>query len=216
MQHTTRNKFLAAVAAGAITCGGAVATAAVSNADSGSPSGAGSGSTSTATTPTSPGGTGTPTGSSTEHPPLPHVTVTPFVTFPGNGQGQVNYRIDGEVLAGPGNVIDYVEADVDVDGKHIPAAHPLPIGPNAPLRPIHVTHRNPFVVDLAPGKHTVTVRLAFYIASGKFTSVTATKTFTVGAGSNPTTSPTTQPSSPGDSVEPPTPSPRTTQLGVTG
>lgn len=227
MQHTTRNKFLVAVAAGVITCGGAVATATASNADPSSPAGTSSTSTSTATgaptdpatTPSSPSGSESSTGSSTTtHPPLPHVTVKPFVTLQGNGKGQVSYRIDGEILAGPGNVIDYVEADIEVDGEHIPSAHPLPIGPDAPLRPIHQTHRNPFLVDLAPGKHTVQVRLAYYYEAGKFTTVTATRTFTVSSGTTPTTAPSTRPSDPGGdaSGEPPTPSPKTTDLGVTG
>lgn len=240
MQHTTRNKFLVAVAAGVITCGGALATATASNADPGASAGASGSATSatgapTTTTTTAPSGdpTSAPTGPSSTVtstapsgeptvPANPKVDVTPTLTTTDNGIFHVaGFRVDGEIFANPtGRAIDYTANEIYVDGEIVTHHDGDRFGAytGAAPRALHATYTGYFSLDLSPGKHTVTVE--FYYPDGfqQTAHLTATKTFTVGSATSPTTAPT-QPSNttaPGGSGEPPTPSPKTTRLGVTG
>jgi hypothetical protein len=220
MQHTTRNKFIVAVAAGALTCGGAIATATVSNADQGAPTGSsssasGTPSTDPTTDPTNPSTTTTSTSpsSGTTSPSVAHVTVVPTLQVGVHGLAAPGFRIDGVIYAGD-DPIQYTSHEIYLDGKLVNSGDRAVDDPAASLRSIHTSFdpllRHPLPVS--PGAHVVKVHLWYATGPGENDDkeVTVSRTFQVGPKDSPSSSPTTQPG------EPPTPSPKTTQLGVTG
>lgn len=214
MQHTTRTKFLAAVAAGAITCGDAIATATASNADPSSPSSSSTSATASSTSSST---------SITSAPSEAHVTVTPVLRVGVHGLGMAGFQIDGVIYAGA-DPVEYTSSDIYLDGKLIHSGDGAVDAPDFRLRPIHSLFIPQKTVPVSPGKHTVKVHVLYPTGPGEndVRQVTVSKAITVGPADNPSSTPTTQPPSssdrgtPTDSGEPPTPSPKTTQLGVTG
>lgn len=130
-----------------------------------------------------------------------------------HGLGAPGFRIDGVIYAGD-DPIQFTSHEIYLDGKLVSSGDRAVDDPAARLRPIH-TSFDPLLqhpVPVSPGTHIVKVHLWYATgpAENDVQKVTVSRTFQVGPKDNPSSSPSTHPD------EPPTPSPQTTHLGVTG
>lgn len=223
MNTITRNKFLAAAVAGIITCGGAIATATVSNADPSASPGATSSTgtstgtspaTATTTAPTSAPSTSTSAATSIEtSSQVAHLVITPVLKSAGNERYRAGFQANGSIFGGKDAPLNYTSAEVTVDGKVALAGDGYDCTSDCMVKAWNDVTLSSDTIALAPGTHTVIAWLTYSTGPKSGARATATKVFTTGSGSTSTAT-TTQP--PAGSSEPPTPSPRTTQLGVTG